>query len=69
MSAASSITQEMSVPEILAKFPQTEPVFRKHGIQAEGYKALAHENLFATARVHQLDLQHLLGELNGTLGH
>ena len=61
------ITQEMSIPEILEHFPQTASVFRRHGIQAEGYKALSFENLFATARVHQLDLETLLKELNQTL--
>lgn len=62
--AQSVITQEMSIPEILDQYPQTESVFRRHGIQAQGYKALSFENLFATARVHQLDLQKLLQELN-----
>lgn len=59
-----AITQEMSVPEVVEKFPATDAVFRQYGIQAAGYKALAHENLFATARVHQIDLNALLAELN-----
>jgi hypothetical protein len=65
--SSAPITQDMSVPEVLAAHPQTAAVFRKYGIQAEGYKALEFENLFATARVHQLDLSALLSELNGSV--
>ena len=57
------ITEEMSIPEIVSKYPQTTDVFKRHGVQVEGYKALEHENLFATARVHHWDLQALLDEL------
>ncbi len=63
-----TITQEMTIPEIIDKYPQTKSVFVRHGIQPEGYKSLAHENLFATARVHQLDLTVLLHELNQSVG-
>jgi len=62
-----TITQDMTIPEIVAKFPQTEAIFNRHGIHSSGYKSLEHENLFATARVHQLDLTALLFELNQSL--
>ncbi len=58
------ITQEMSIPEIVAQYPQTQSVFSRYGLFVEGYKALAHENLFATSKVHQLDLASLLKDLN-----
>lgn len=64
MTANGPITQEMTVPEIVEKFPQTRPVFSRYGLQVDGYKALQYENLFATSRVHQLDLQNILQELN-----
>jgi hypothetical protein len=57
------IHAEMSIPEIVDRFPATEAVFARHGLQVEGYRAIEHESLFATARVHQLPLQPLLAEL------
>jgi hypothetical protein len=58
------LNAEMSVPEIVERFPVTEAIFARHGLQVAGYKAIEHESLFATARVHQLPLQPLLAELN-----
>jgi glutamine cyclotransferase len=63
----SSITQEMSIPEIVEKYPQTKTVFKKYGLNVDNYKALQHENLFATSRVHQIDLQKILNELNQSI--
>jgi glutamine cyclotransferase len=63
----SAITQEMSIPEIIQKYPQTGPIFKQYGLNVEGYKALEHENLFATSRVHQIDLQELLKALNQSI--
>lgn len=58
------ITPEMSIPEIVEKFPGTREVFKRHGIYVDGYKALDHENLIATSKVHQLNLDDLVAELN-----
>ena len=58
------ITEEMSIPEIVAQYPRTQEVFRRYGVQVEGYRALEHENLFATSRVHQWNLPEILAELN-----
>jgi hypothetical protein len=57
------INAEMSIPEIVARFPVTAEIFARYGVQVEHYKALEHESLSATARVHQLPLQPLLAEL------
>lgn len=64
MSTKTPITETMSIPEIVAQYPQTQAVFSKYGLHVEGYKALEHENLFATSRVHQIDLQAILNDLN-----
>lgn len=64
MSPKAPITDRMSIPEILAQYPQTQSVFAKYGLHVTGYKALEHENLFATSRVHQIDLQAILTDLN-----
>jgi hypothetical protein len=58
------ITEEMTIPEIVEQYPQTREIFIRYGLNPTGYKALQHENLFATSRVHQIDLQTILNELN-----
>jgi len=63
----STITQEMSIPEIVAAHPQTETVFRRFGIQVAGYQAIEHEDLSATCRVHQLVLADVLAALNAAV--
>ena len=62
-----TITQEMTIPEIVQKFPKTKPVFEQYGIHPDGYKAIEYENLFATSRVHQIDLEAILKELNAAV--
>jgi len=52
-----------SVPDILAEFPQTEPVFQQFGLFPH-YKALAFETLSASAAVNQVDLPALLKALD-----
>lgn len=59
-----TITKDMSIPEIVEKYPQTQKVFNNFDIRLEGYKAIEFESVFATARVHQIDLDNLLSELN-----
>ncbi len=58
------ITEEMTIPEIVEKYPKTKTIFKDYGLHIEGYKALEHENLFATSRVHQIDLKKILADLN-----
>ncbi|MDX2085370.1 MAG: hypothetical protein SFZ03_08285 [Candidatus Melainabacteria bacterium] len=54
---------DMSLPEIVDRLPEATAVFERYGIRLEGYKALEHETLQATAKVHQLDLSEVLTEL------
>jgi len=63
-----TITEEMSIPEIVTQYPQTKDVFARYGLHVDGYKALEHENLFATSKVHQIDLPKILAELNQIAG-
>jgi hypothetical protein len=64
MTAPPPITETMSIPEIVEKYPGTKAIFSRYGLHVAGYAALAHENLFATSRVHQIDLQAILRDLN-----
>ncbi len=63
MTPPPKITAEMSVPEIVAQFPETAPVFLKYGLKPD-YKALQYENLSASVLVNQIQLERILAELN-----
>lgn len=61
------ITEQMQVMDLLNHHPRTRGVFQKYGITVEGYKALEHETLAATARSHGWDLPTVLAELNAAV--
>jgi len=61
-----TITTEMSVPDIVKQFPQTEAVFKRYGLNVR-YKALEFETLLASATVNQINVQELLSALNQSL--
>lgn len=67
MTTPAPITSEMSVPEIVAQHPETQAVFATYGLHISGYKALVYENLVATSRVHQLNLDNLIQDLNAAI--
>ncbi len=69
MPAQAPITEEMTIPDIIEKYPQTRTVFSRYGLHVDGYKALQYENLFASSRVHQIDLQAILKDLNQAAGN
>lgn len=58
-----TITADMSVPDIVEKYPATKPVFEQYGLHVN-YKALSYETLSASAVVNQLELEPLLKALN-----
>lgn len=63
-----AINETMTIPQILSEFPETRDIFKRYGLNPDGYKALEFENLAATSRVHQLNLQNLLRDLNQVIG-
>jgi hypothetical protein len=64
MTSNGKISETMTIPEIVEKFPGTAQVFDAYGIRYKDHKALVHENLQATAKVYQIDLARILAELN-----
>jgi iron-sulfur cluster repair protein YtfE (RIC family) len=64
---APPITAEMSILDILEKFPATTDIFKRYNITPNGYRAMAYETLSASAQVHQIELNALLNELNRTV--
>ncbi len=58
----------MSVRDILKKFPQTREIFDRHGLSGCGGEDGPAEPLSFFARVHQVDEDALLSELQSTIG-
>jgi len=61
------ISKEMSIIEIVRNYPETLEVFAKNGLGCIGCAAARYENLEAGARVHGLDPDKLVEELNAVL--
>lgn len=58
------ITKEMSIIEIVQTYPETIEVFARHGLGCIGCAAARYENLEAGARVHGIDPDKLVSEIN-----
>lgn len=58
------ITKEMSISEIVEKYPQTVDVFMKHGMGCLGCAAARFENLAQGAMAHGIDTDKLVADLN-----
>jgi len=61
------ITKNMSIVEIVQQYPETLQVFAKHGLGCVGCAAARFENLEAGAKVHGLDVNNFVEELNEAL--
>ena len=58
------ITKDMSIIEIVQTYPETIEVFARHGLGCIGCAAARYENLEAGARVHGIDPDTLVNEIN-----
>jgi hybrid cluster-associated redox disulfide protein len=61
------IRKEMKIEDVLRKFPQTIPVFRRFGIDCAQCQLSEYEDLEHGARVHGIDLEALLRELQDSV--
>jgi len=58
------ITKDMSIGEVVEKYPQTAEVFMKHGLHCLGC-AIAHlENIEQGCQAHGIDTKKLVDDLN-----
>lgn len=57
----------MTIPDILAQYPETAGVFDRLGIRTEGYQSLYYEDLSATCRVHHWEVGEVVTQLQGAL--
>jgi len=67
MSEEKKINKEMSIIDIVQQYPETIEVFARNGLGCIGCAAARFENLEAGARVHGLDPEQLVEELNAAL--
>jgi hybrid cluster-associated redox disulfide protein len=62
-----TITKEMSIGEVVQKYPQTVKVFLRHGLMCIGCAAARFENLEQGAVAHGINVEALLKDLNAAV--
>lgn len=64
---ADLVTKDMSIIDIVQKFPQSLEVFAKYGLGCIGCAAARFENLEAGAKVHGFDPDEMVAEINALI--
>lgn len=64
---AGKVTKEMGIIDIVQNYPQSLEVFAKYGLGCIGCAAARFENLEAGAKVHGVDPDQLVEEINALL--
>lgn len=62
------VTKDMSIIEIVQNYPQSLEVFQRMGMGCIGCAAAKFENLEAGAKVHGVDPDAMVDEINALLG-
>ncbi len=65
---AGKITKEMGIIEIVQNYPEVLEVFAKYGLGCIGCAAARFENLEAGAKVHGVDADAMVAEMNAIIG-
>ncbi len=63
----SEITKEMGLLEIVQNHPETIEVFQQYGLGCLGCAAARFENLEAGAKVHGIDVDKMVEDLNAAI--
>jgi len=69
LSGAHMITKEMTISEILRRYPQTLPIFNRYGLDCYDCQIAEYEQLEHGASVHKVDINALITELNSQTTH
>jgi hybrid cluster-associated redox disulfide protein len=64
---SATITKDMSIQDIVSKYPDAVDVFSHHGLHCVGCFAATYESLEQGASAHGLDTDALLKDLNDTI--
>lgn len=59
-----TVNKEMTIGEVVQKYPQTIRVFLSHGLMCVGCAAARFENIEQGARAHGIDVDALIKGLN-----
>ncbi len=62
--AKDKITADMSIEDVITKWPETVQVFVKHGLHCVGCAIAAFESIEMGAKAHGMDLKKLMEDLN-----
>lgn len=62
------VTKEMGIIEIVQQYPQSIEVFQKYGMGCIGCAAAHFENLEAGAKVHGVDPDAMVADINAAIG-
>jgi hybrid cluster-associated redox disulfide protein len=65
--STAKITKDMSIIEVVQNYPETLEVFASYGLGCIGCAAARFENLEAGAKVHGIDADKLVDELNAKI--
>jgi hybrid cluster-associated redox disulfide protein len=61
------VTKDMSILDIVQKYPQSLEIFAKYGLGCIGCAAARFENLEAGAKVHGFDPEDMVAEINALI--
>jgi hybrid cluster-associated redox disulfide protein len=61
------INKNMTIHELVKKHPETIPVFEKFGLGCLGCQAALFENIEQGARVHGIDVEALIANINSVI--
>jgi hybrid cluster-associated redox disulfide protein len=64
MASAPHITENMTIEEVIRRYPSTISAFEEHGLRCSGCCVSSYENIGEGALSHGVDLDSLLEELN-----
>ncbi|EKE04173.1 MAG: hypothetical protein ACD_20C00098G0001 [uncultured bacterium] len=62
--AENKVTKDMSIIDIVQNYPESIEVFAKNGLGCIGCAAARYENLEAGAKVHGIDPDQLVADIN-----
>jgi hybrid cluster-associated redox disulfide protein len=63
------ITKEMTITEILRRYPETLPILESYGLDCYDCQIAEFEQLEHGAMVHKVDINLLISELNSKTSH
>jgi hybrid cluster-associated redox disulfide protein len=58
------ITADMTITDVVSKYPETVEVFKRYGMHCFGWMAARYENIEQGARAHGIDVPALIKDLN-----